>query len=136
MRTRLTAAAVGAALALTLTGCAFEVSDPRAYPGTYEDLDPVLDSFRLTLPSCEVADLRYTGRSKEWGRHLYLRFEAPTACVESYLTAHGVDLAHPRHWPDEPGFTVDGEQVLSPTAPPFPDEAVEKFGLKLDPRRT
>ncbi|WP_149184249.1 hypothetical protein [Streptomyces sp. TRM49041] len=138
MRTKATALAVCATLlGLALAGCATENADPRAYAGTDsgETLDEILERYRLTLPSCEVEDLRFTGKAKELGMNLRLRFEAPEDCVNAYLDKYGVDRERALRWPF-PASTVNGKE-FSPTRPPFPDNAMKTFSeLKLDPKKT
>ncbi|MBN0043059.1 hypothetical protein JS756_02805 [Streptomyces actuosus] len=131
-----TVTAVCAALSLALTACAAQNTDPRALAGTNagESLDKLLESYELTLPGCKVEELGFSGRPKEIDKHLLLRFEAPTDCVNGYLDAHGVDRTRANPWPF-PEFSIDGKE-LSRTRPPFPDNAMEKFGLKLDPEKT
>ncbi|WP_432006865.1 hypothetical protein [Streptomyces parvus] len=132
-RTR-TAAALCAAAALLLTGCGGPHPDPRALPGTdsSESLDGLLNSYSLSLPDCRTTDLRFGGRSKEWGKELLLTFRAPERCINTYLTDHDVTDTDLRAWPYE-GRTVLNGKTQPPDSPPFSTDDLDRFGLTPDP---
>ncbi|MFI9490874.1 hypothetical protein ACIG8K_04800 [Streptomyces halstedii] len=128
--------AVCAGLVFLLVACSSGNADPRAFQGTDSDesLEKLLESYELTLPPCEVEGLRFTGRSREVAKHLLLQFRAPEDCVNTYLDSHHVDRKLFNTWPSPP-TVLDGKK-LTTTSPPFSDDAMEKFDLKLDPRKT
>lgn len=130
--------AVCTGLLLLLTACSSGNADPRAYSGTDDDesLEKLLESYELATPPCDVENLRFTGRSRETGKHLLLRFQAPEGCVNAYLDSHDVDRKLFGTWPrPSPPTVLDGKK-LSPTRPPFTDDVMEKFALTLDPKKT
>lgn len=96
--------------------------------------DDVLAGFGLEMPPCETEDQTFSGTTSYPNSYLRMSFTAPRDCVERYLRDHDVEMATPLHWPAA-GTDRVGSKTFSPTDPPFSDDAMKQFGLKLDPKK-
>lgn len=114
--------ALSALAAPLVTGCAGE------------SREEVLKAFELDLPACPTEVTTFSGTTSWPDTKLVMSFTVPKDCAEQYLTDHGVDLAKPIPWPAAAANT-QGSVTISPTDPPFQDEAMKQFDLKLDPSK-
>ncbi|MFG3280440.1 hypothetical protein [Streptomyces sp. NPDC048111] len=96
--------------------------------------EDLLKIFDLDLPGCRTTDMWYKGDAGWPSQHMSLRFTAPKACVDQYLSDHGVSRDHPLHWPTGESGTFEGRQV-TPTDPPFAPGRMKDFGLTLNPEK-
>ncbi|MFE6100529.1 hypothetical protein ACFVQ4_11250 [Streptomyces laurentii] len=97
--------------------------------------EEVLKAFALELPDCEITDQTFSGTTGWLTSDLTMSFTASDDCVDRYLKDHDVDLADALNWP-YPGTGTIGGKPVSPTDPPFRQDAMKKFDLKLNPKRT